>query len=121
MTDHARRFLLLAMTCSKRLDEKILNNKRKIMDSNEATSNPDQEHHERVSGAFSALEQDLGVRAAEEAKRLQDLREATLKRDRASVEKHLSLAKRESNWLYEELMKHPMISSIMRELSIMGF
>ena len=91
------------------------------MNSNEVTPNSEQEHSERVSGAFHSLEQKLGTRSVEEAQRLQDIREATLKRDRASVEKHLTATKLESNWLYEELMKHPMISSIMRELSIMGF
>ena len=91
------------------------------MSDTEDSSNPEQQHHNRVSGAFNSLEQKLGTRSAEEAQRLQDIREAMMKRDRASVEKHLSLAKRESNWLYEELMKHPMVSTIMRELSIMGF
>ncbi len=83
--------------------------------------NTDHEHANRVTGAFGSLEQILGPRLTEEAQRVQDIREAALKRDRAGVEKHLTAAKHESNWLYEELMKHPAISAIMRELSIMGF
>jgi hypothetical protein len=79
------------------------------------------EHAERVNGVFGKLEQTLGARSSEEVQRIQGLKEAAIKRDRASVEKHLQAAKHESNWLYEELMKHPGVSAIMKELSIMGF
>ncbi len=79
------------------------------------------EHAERVKGAFVELEQKLGERSSEEVQRIQGLKKAAIMRDRAGVEKHLEAAKYESNWLYEELMKHPEVSAIMRELSIMGF
>jgi hypothetical protein len=81
----------------------------------------DDEHAERVSGAFGSLEKKLGERFTKEEHRVLGIREATLRRDRVELEKHLSAAKTESSWLYEELMKHPEISAIMRELSIMGF
>ena len=81
----------------------------------------DNDHAERVNGAFGSLEKKLGDRFSKEADRVQKIREAALKRDRASVEKHLADTKHESNWLYEELAKHPGISAILRELSIMGF
>ncbi|MFI5201686.1 MAG: hypothetical protein ACHQNE_04825 [Candidatus Kapaibacterium sp.] len=81
----------------------------------------DNEHAERVSGAFGSLEKKLGPRFSEEEERVLDIREAALRRDKADLERHLSAAKKESSWLYEELMKHPEISAIMRELSIMGF
>jgi hypothetical protein len=91
----------------------------------ENVSNPekqnDSDHAERVKGAFGALEEKLGERLSEDAHRVQGIREAALKRDRDGVEKHLAATKHESNWLYEELIKHPGISAIMRELSIMGF
>jgi hypothetical protein len=81
----------------------------------------DSEHAERVSGAFASLEEKLTDRSAEEKQRVAVIREAALKRDRDEVEKHLAATKHESNWLYEELIKHPGISTILRELSIMGF
>ena len=81
----------------------------------------DDEHAKRVSGAFGSLEKKLGERFTREEQRVLGIREATLHRDRAELEKHLAATKQESSWLYEELMKHPEISAIMRELSIMGF
>ena len=81
----------------------------------------DEEHAKRVSGAFGSLEKKLGPRFSEEEERVLGIREAALRRDKAELERHLSAAKTESSWLYEELMKHPEISAIMRELSIMGF
>jgi hypothetical protein len=81
----------------------------------------DPDHAERVSGAFSSLEQKLGPRFTEEEQRVHGIREAAMRRDRREVEQHLAATKRESSWLYDELMKHPEISAIMRELSIMGF
>jgi len=93
------------------------------MSDQEVFSNPDEnrEHAKRVSGAFGSLEKKLGERFTEGEQRVLGIREAALRRDRAEVEKHLEAAKNETGWLYEELMKHPEISAIMRELSIMGF
>ena len=88
---------------------------------NSEQPNADRDHAGRVSGAFESLEQTLGPRFTEEEQRVRGIRQAALKRDRAEVEKHLATAKRESSWLYDELMKHPGVSAIMRELSIMGF
>jgi predicted nucleic acid-binding Zn-ribbon protein len=79
------------------------------------------EHADRVSGAFGSLEKKLGERFTKEEQRVLGIREAMLRRDKAQLERHLTDAKTESSWLYEELMKHPEISAIMRELSIMGF
>ena len=79
------------------------------------------EHAERVSGAFGSLEEKLGERFTKEEQRVLEIREAALHRDKAELERHLAATKTESSWLYEELMKHPEISAIMRELSIMGF
>ncbi|HZK76887.1 MAG TPA: hypothetical protein VFD13_08275 [Candidatus Kapabacteria bacterium] len=81
----------------------------------------DDEHAERVSGAFGSLEKKLGERFTKAEQRVLGIREATLRRDKAELERHLAATKTESSWLYEELMKHPEISAIMRELSIMGF
>lgn len=81
----------------------------------------DDEHAERVTGAFGSLEKKLGERFTEQEQRVLGIREAALRRDKAELERHLASTKTESSWLYEELMKHPEISAIMRELSIMGF
>ncbi len=94
------------------------------MGDKEVFSNPEEDqsgHAERVTGAFGSLEQKLGPRFTEEEQRVRGLREAALRRDRREVERHLASAKKESSWLYDELMKHPEVSAIMRELSIMGF
>ena len=53
--------------------------------------------------------------------RMLGIREAVANRDRDRAAEHITKAKEESSWLVEELMKHPEISAIMRELSIMGF
>jgi hypothetical protein len=57
----------------------------------------------------------------EDEVRILGIRDAVNAKDKQKVEEHLKATKTESNWLYEELMKHPEISSILTELSIMGF
>lgn len=79
------------------------------------------ERRDRVIGAFGSLTKTIGERASErEQERVSKLREAVISGDRDRVHEHLTTTKAESSWLYEELMKHPEISAIMRELSIMG-
>lgn len=56
----------------------------------------------------------------EDEERMLGIRDAVATGDRERAQKHLSDAKEHSGWLYEELMKHPEVSAIMRELSIMG-
>ncbi|HWF43482.1 MAG TPA: hypothetical protein VG537_02465 [Candidatus Kapabacteria bacterium] len=91
----------------------------------------DQSKHDdrqaRIHAAFGSLNRTLGQRAREgerlseqDEKRVLGIREAALSGDRARATEHLTKVKQESSWLYEELMKHPEISAIMRELSIMG-
>ncbi|MDP4200936.1 MAG: hypothetical protein Q8922_11575 [Bacteroidota bacterium] len=79
------------------------------------------EQRERILGAFGALHEQIGRRIShQDVERVGDLREALLSGDRQRAAQHLETAKSESSWLYEELMKHPEISAILRELSIMG-
>ena len=81
-----------------------------------------QEHEERVAGAFGSLHSTVGERASErDIARLREIRQAVISGDRTRAKEHISATKTESSWLYEELMKHPEISGILRELSIMGF
>ncbi len=90
-------------------------------DKHQDDGHQDEGHAQRVSGAFGSLEKKLGPRLTQEEERIQGIRQAALRRDKAELEKNLAAARKETSWLYEELMKHPEISAIMRELSIMGF
>src|ERR1051325_1632821 len=81
-----------------------------------------QEHEERVEGAFGSLHSVVGERASEQdIKRLHEIRQAVISGDRTRAKEHITATRSEASWLYEELMKHPEISAILRELSIMGF
>ena len=89
--------------------------------------NQQDERQERIHAAFGSLHRTLGQRAREggrlseeDEQRVLGIREAALSGDRARTKEHLTKVKQESSWLYEELMKHPEISAIMQELSIMG-
>lgn len=80
------------------------------------------EQEERIQGAFGSLHEVVGERASErEVERLHKIREAVISGDRTRAKEHITATKTESSWLYEELMKHPEISAILQELSIMGF
>jgi hypothetical protein len=79
-------------------------------------------HEQRVREAFGSLHQSLGERASKrDEERVLGIRDAVATGNRAQAEEHLTAVKTESSWLYDELMKHPEISGILRELSIMGF
>jgi hypothetical protein len=81
-----------------------------------------QEHERRVAEAFGSLHTTVGERASErDIERLRNIREAVVSGDRTRAKEHITATRTESSWLYEELMKHPEISLILRELSIMGF
>ena len=80
------------------------------------------EREQRIREAFDSLKKNQGEKLSKrDEEHLHGIREAVVAGDHERAQEHLSIAKRESNWLYEELMKHPGVSAIMRELSIMGF
>jgi hypothetical protein len=98
------------------------------MDENSGTSiseksnegNPKDRSH--VVKAFEQWGETLhGKLSDEDAARVQKISEAAHQGDSELVQKHLEDTKEHSNWLYTELMKHPAITEIMQELSIMGF
>ncbi|SRR5581483_5194695 len=99
------------------------------MSDQEVFSNPDEnseddqtERERRIREAFDSLHRSKGEPLSKrDEERVLGIRQALATGNKALAEKHLSDAKKESSWLYEELMKHPEISAIMRELSIMGF
>ncbi len=77
---------------------------------------------EEVRKAFDAMHQSVADKVSEAEKaHLIAIKEAAVTQDSKKLKGHLETTKSESNWLYEELMKHPEVSSILRELAIMGF
>lgn len=86
------------------------------------SSPPHRVDHERITKTFESWRGSIErpISQDEEAKML-GIRDAVGRGDVEAAKKELESARTESNWLYEELMKHPEISAIFRELSIMGF
>jgi hypothetical protein len=75
-----------------------------------------------VAKAFEQWGKTLqGKLSDEDSERVQKLSDAANNGDSELVKQHLEDTKEHSNWLYTELMKHPAITEIMQELSIMGF
>jgi hypothetical protein len=82
----------------------------------------DSERKRRVQKAFDSLHKNVGEPLSkDDEERMLGIRHAVASGDRKKAEEHLSAVRQDSSWLYEELMKHPEISAIMRELSILGF
>ena len=76
---------------------------------------------EKIRLAFDRWKESLGDKvSADDERRVLGIRDAAIVRDKVRTEEHLTTVKTESNWLYEELMKHPEIQAIFRELAIMG-
>jgi hypothetical protein len=89
---------------------------------NPESNNRLDDHAVRVHQAFDTFHKSVGDRVSKEDEmRVLGIREAAAERDKARVEEHIEKTKEKSNWIVEELAKHPEISSIFRELSIMGF
>jgi hypothetical protein len=88
---------------------------------NDRLDNPD-DRRRHVRSAFDSWHKSLGDRVSkEDEERMLGIRQAVEAGDREAAEKHLTRTREESSWLYEELMKHPELSAIVRELSILGF
>ncbi len=86
---------------------------------NEPTPSPEDDH---FSKAISGFRESRGDQFSKEDElRVLGIRDAVNAGDRQKVEEHLKDTQTHSNWLYDELMQHPEISSILTELSIMGF
>ena len=82
---------------------------------------PQPDSGEHIRRTFQKWQDTVGDKISkEDEERVLGIREAVEKGDKERAVVHLTKAKEESSWLYEELMKHPEISAIMRELSIMG-
>jgi hypothetical protein len=88
------------------------------MSDTKGISNPEQEHHERVSGVFRTIEQKFGKTFNDEENRVL---EAIVRRDPDGVQRVIDDINAGENWYEEEFIKHPQIAAMIRELSIMGF
>jgi hypothetical protein len=76
----------------------------------------------RVHKSFEEWRTSVSDRLSpEDEQRVNGLRDAVVVRDSERAKEHLSSTRETNSWIYEELMKHPEISAIMRELAILGF
>ncbi len=79
-------------------------------------------HRERVRAAFESWQREHAEHLSQEDEfHMLGIREAIEEQDVDRAQEHISKIKGQSSWLFEELMKHPEISAIIRELSILGF
>ena len=90
-----------------------------MSDSTATQPSPENDHFTNALNTWKQSRE--GDVSKKDEERVLGIRDAVQARDRKRVEDELRSAKEQSNWLYEELMKHPEISAIFRELAIMGF
>lgn len=94
---------------------------RNLDENPEAGSPRDDEHYERVRTSFTEWRGSVKDRIQpHEEEHIDEIQEAVLIRDTERARARLEMTKSESSWLYEELMKHPNISTFIRELAIFG-
>lgn len=87
---------------------------------NEPNSPKQNELHTRFHKSFDLWHKSAGDRMSrEEEARVLGIRDSLLK-DPAEAKRYLAETKEHSSWIYEELMAHPEISAIFRELAIWG-
>ena len=85
------------------------------------TRESDDRHQERVRAAFDDLGAKLGDRVTPEARAsVEKLRAATLEKDAARLREHIDDLKERHGWLWEELIAHPRVASLVNELALMG-
>lgn len=80
------------------------------------------EKEDRVHEAFDAVRRDLDDRLGiEERAAVERLREAAADGDAERAREELAGVKERHGWLYEELVKHPRLATIIDELALWGF
>lgn len=76
----------------------------------------------KVHEAFDAVRRDLDDRlGVEERAAVERLRDAAVDGDAARAREELASVKERHGWLYEELVKHPSLATIVDELALWGF
>ncbi len=82
----------------------------------------DMARRERVRAAFESWQRLHGGELSEEDEfHMLGIQEAIEDQDADRAHAHIRHLQKQSSWLYEELMKHPELSAVIRELSILGF
>jgi hypothetical protein len=76
----------------------------------------------KVHEAFDAVRRDLDERlGAEERAAMERLRDAAAGGDADRAREEMASVKERHGWLYEELVKHPSLATIIDELALWGF
>lgn len=76
----------------------------------------------RVQEAFDAVRRDLDARlGADEREAVERLQAAAAGGDAARAREELATVKERHGWLYEELVKHPSLATLIDELALWGF
>ena len=76
----------------------------------------------KVQEAFDAVRRDLDARLdVDERAAVERLREAAVDGDAARAREELASVRERHGWLYEELVKHPSLATIVDELALWGF
>ena len=80
------------------------------------------EPNDKVHEAFDAVRRDLDDRlGVEERAAVERLRDAAVDGDAARAREELATVKERHGWLYEELVKHPSLATVVDELALWGF
>lgn len=76
----------------------------------------------RVREAFDAVRRDLDARlGSDEREAVERLQAAAAGGDAARAREELASVKERHGWLYEELVKHPSLATLIDELALWGF
>ncbi len=76
----------------------------------------------RVNEAFDAVRRDLDERlGVEERAAVERLRDAAAGGDAVRAREEMATVKEQHGWLYEELVKHPSLATLIDELALWGF
>ncbi len=77
---------------------------------------------DRVQEAFDAVRRDLDERlGTDERAAVERLRDAAADGDADRAREELASVKERHGWLYEELVKHPSLATLIDELALWGF
>ena len=80
------------------------------------------EKNDKVHEAFDAVRRDLDERlGVEERAAVERLRDAAVDGDAARAREELASVRERHGWLYEELVKHPSLATVVDELALWGF
>ena len=76
----------------------------------------------RIREAFDSVRRDLDARLGDEERAAVDrLHAAAAEGDAARTREELASVKDRHGWLYEELVKHPSLATVVDELALWGF